>query len=107
MFASVVEFQSQTGRSEQVGNKLNNHVLPFLQKQPGFVDFLTLSDQTDPERLLCISFWTWQEDPDEYNSHRYSAITDMLKPLLESPATLKTFEVNASTAHRIAVDRAA
>jgi hypothetical protein len=55
MFARVVECQSKVGRSEQVGSKLNNDVLPILQKQPGFVDFLTLSDKTNPARMVCIS----------------------------------------------------
>jgi hypothetical protein len=58
MFARVVECPSKVGRSKQVGNRLKNDVLPVLQKQLGFVDFLTLSDKTNPERLVCISFWT-------------------------------------------------
>ena len=107
MFARVVEFHSKAGRSDQVGNKLNNSVLPLLQQQVGFVDFLTLADKTDPERVVCISFWTSQEDADEYDTQHYYAIADILKSLLESPATLETFEVNASTAHRIAVGRVA
>ena len=107
MFARIVECQSKAGRREQVGNKLENDVLPILQKQLGFVDFLTLSDKTNPERLLCISFWTSREDADEYDSQHYYAITDILKPVLESPPRLETFAVNASTAHRIAVGRAA
>ena len=107
MFARVVECQSKAGRSEQMGNKLMNHVLPILQEQPGFVDFLTLSDKTNPERLMCISFWTSRQDAEEYHRQHYDTITDMLKPVLESPPTLETFTVNASTAHRIAVDRAA
>ncbi|MGO9087628.1 MAG: hypothetical protein ACLQBK_20615 [Candidatus Sulfotelmatobacter sp.] len=49
--ARVVECQSKAGRSEQADNKLKNDVLPILQEQPGFVDFLTLSDKKDPERL--------------------------------------------------------
>jgi len=74
MFARVVECQSKGGRSEQVGNKLKNNILPILQKQPGFVDFLTLSDKTNPERLVCISFWTSQEDAEEYHRHHYDTI---------------------------------
>jgi hypothetical protein len=45
MFARVVECHSKVGRSEQVGNKLENELLPVLQKQPGFVDSFTLSDK--------------------------------------------------------------
>jgi hypothetical protein len=52
MFARVVECLSIVGRSKQVGSKLANDVLPILQKLPGFVDFLTLSDKTNPERLV-------------------------------------------------------
>jgi len=107
MYARVVVCQSKAGRSEQVGQKLENDALPILQKQPGFVDFLTLSDSTDPERLVCISFWTMREDAEKYNRQLYYTIADMVQPLLEYPATLESFEVKASTVHRIAVDRAA
>jgi hypothetical protein len=107
MFARVVECHSKVGRSEEVGNKLENDVLPILQKQPGFVDFLTLSDRINTERLMCISFWTLREDAEEDHRQHYYLITDMLKPVLDSPPTLKIFAVNASTAHRIAVSRAA
>ena len=107
MFARVVECQSKTGRSEQVRNKLKNDVLPILQQQPGFVDFLALSDKTNPERLVCISFWTSREDAEEYHRHHYDTINDALRPVLESPPMLETFAVNVSTAHRIATDRAA
>jgi len=107
MFARVVECQSKTGRSELVGNKLKDDILPILQEKSGFVDFLTLSNKTNPDRLLCISFWTSGEDAEEFHRQHYDTITDMLKPVLESPPTLETFAVNASTAHRIAVGRAA
>lgn len=52
MFPRVVECLSIVGRSKQVGGKLENVILPILQKQPGFVDFLTLSDTTNPERAV-------------------------------------------------------
>lgn len=107
MFARVVVCQSKAGRSEQVGTKLENAILPILQKVPGFVDLLTLSDKADPERLVCISFWTVREGVEKYNSQHYYTIADLLTPLLESPATQEIFEVNASTAHGIAPGRAA
>ena len=50
---------------------------------------------------------TSQEEADEYDGQHDRAITDMLKALLESLATLKTFEVNASTAQRLRFGRAA
>jgi quinol monooxygenase YgiN len=107
MFARIVECQSKVGRSQQVGSKLQNEVLPILQKQTGFVDFLALADKTDPERLLCISLWTLREAAWEHHCQHYDTITELLMPVLESPPTLEIFAVNASTAHRIEVGRAA
>ena len=65
------------------GNKLENDVLPILQKQPGFVDFLTLFDRINPERLMFISFWTLREDAEEYHRQHSYLITDTLKPVLD------------------------
>jgi len=107
MFARIVECQAKTGRSEEVNTKVRNEVVPILQKQPGFVDFLALSDKSAPERVMCISLWNSKEDADRYHQQHYDTITNMLKPVLESSPTLETFTVNASTAHRIAVFKAA
>jgi quinol monooxygenase YgiN len=107
MFARVVKCQAKDGRGVQISTKVTNDVLPILQKELGFVDFLPLSDNTDAERLVFISFWTSREDAEGYHRQRYETIANILKPVLESPPTLKTFMVSASTAHRIAVGRAA
>jgi heme-degrading monooxygenase HmoA len=93
---------SKDSKGAQISTKMTNHVLPCLQKQPGFVDFFALSDTTNAERLVCVSFWTSREgDAEEYHRQHNEMITNMLKPVLESPPTLKTFTVSASTAHRI------
>lgn len=63
----------------------------ILQEQPSFVDFLTLSDETNPERLACISFWASPEAAEEYHRQHCDTITGMLKPVLESPPTRKDF----------------
>jgi hypothetical protein len=79
----------------------------FCKSSRALSTFLRLSDKANPERLVCISFWTSQQDTEGYHRQHYDTITDMLKRVLESPPTLETFAVNASTAHRVAVDRAA
>jgi heme-degrading monooxygenase HmoA len=102
MFARVLECQAKDGKGVQISTKVTNDVLPSPQKQPGFVDFFALSDEINAETLVCVSFWTSREDVEEYHRQHYEMITNMLKPVLESPPTLKTFTVSASTAHRIA-----
>jgi heme-degrading monooxygenase HmoA len=103
MFARVLECQAKDRKGAQISTKMTNDVLPCLRKQPGFVDFFALSDTTNAERLVCVSFWTSREgDAEEYHRQHYEMITNMLKPVLESAPTLETFTVSASTAHRIA-----
>jgi hypothetical protein len=69
-------------------------------KTPGFVDFFALSDKTNAERLLCVSFWTSREgDAEEFHRYHYEMITKMLKSVLQCPPTLEIFTVGVSTAH--------
>jgi hypothetical protein len=107
MFALVEECQAKDGSRVQTSDKVTKDVLPILQKQPGFVDFVALSEETNAERLVCISFWTAPEDAEEYHRQHYETITNMLKPVLEFPPTLKIYAVSASTAHRIGIRQAA
>jgi heme-degrading monooxygenase HmoA len=107
MFAYVLDFQAKNGRRELIESQLTSGVLPTLQKQPGFVDLLTLSDTTDPERLVCVSFWTSREATEEYHEQNYREITTLLESVLDSPPALQGFTVKASTAYHIQVDRAA
>jgi heme-degrading monooxygenase HmoA len=101
MFARVMECQAKGGRGVEISTKVTNDVLPILQEQAGFVDFFALSDKSNADRLLCISFWTSREDAEGYHRRYYEAISNVLMPILESPPTLKIFSVSASTAHRI------
>jgi quinol monooxygenase YgiN len=85
VLALVEECQAKDGRGVQISAKVTNDVLPILQEQPGFVDFLALSDETNAERLVCFSLWASPEDVEEYHREHYETITGMLKPVLDSP----------------------
>jgi quinol monooxygenase YgiN len=106
MFAHVLDCQARIGRCERIESKLTACVLPILQKQRGFVDFLTLSDTTDSERLVCVSFWSSREAAEEYHQQHYQEIITILESVLDSPPALQGFTVKASTGYRIEVDRA-
>lgn len=107
MFARMVECQAQNGRSEEMNTKLLDEIVPILQKQPGFVDFIALADRRFPERLLCISLWASRETADQFHRQHYRRVIGLLEPLLDSAPTLETFAVNASTAHHLFITQAA
>ena len=107
MFTRVVELTTKSGKSKELANTIDEKIVPILKRQRGFVDETVLVSDGDPNRILSISFWNSKEDADRYHQQHYDTITNMLKPVLESSPTLETFTVNASTAHRIAVFKAA
>ena len=90
MFARVLECQAKDGWGVLISTQVTNDVLPILQVQPGFVDFFSLSDKNNAEKLVCISFWTFG-NTEEFHRQHYETVTNMLQSGLEYPPTLKTF----------------
>lgn len=107
MFARIVECHAKTGKTDEVAKKVRNEVLPFLQKQPGFIDLVALRDSKDDERIVCLSFWNSKENAEIYHRDHYDTIVQMLRSELQNNPALETLQVEISTAHRIAVGKAA
>ena len=107
MYTRIVECHVKPGKKQETTTKMNDEVLPILQKQPGFVDMIGLIDERDPERLLALSFWKTKEDAERYHREHFSHISDLLKPLLTTTPKVETYNVESSTTHRIAAGKAA
>ena len=107
MFTRIVECHVKPGKRQEATTKINNEVLPILQKQPGFVDMIGLTHERDPERVVALSFWNTKEDAERYHREHFSHISEILKPLLTSVPSVETYNVESSTTHRIAAGKAA
>ena len=107
MFTRTVEVTTKSGKARELANTLNDKVLPILKKQTGFVDETVLLSDTEPNRVLALSFWNTKEDADRYRREQYPAIHEMIRALLDGEPVIKTFNVDYSTTHRIAASKAA
>jgi heme-degrading monooxygenase HmoA len=107
MFTRIVESHVKPEKKDELENRLRNEVLSVLQKQPGFVDLITLESEEESERLVSISFWNTKQDAERYHREQYPRIVEMLKPLLKRDPKVDTFSVEHSTAHRIATEKVA
>ena len=107
MFTRVVEVNTQSGKASELTSIINDKVLPILKKQVGFVDETVLVSDTEPDRVLALSFWNTKEDADQYNREQYPAVHDMVRDLLEKEPAIRTFNVDTSTTHKIAATKAA
>jgi quinol monooxygenase YgiN len=107
MHTRIVECQLKPGKKDELTNRLNREVLPLLQAQPGFVDVIALSDEKDPDQTVSISIWKTKEEAERHHQQNFQKIMDILGPALKKEPTIRHFNVETSTAHRIAAGRAA
>jgi quinol monooxygenase YgiN len=107
MFTRIVELSSESGKAKELANTIHEKVVPILKKQRGFVDETVLVSDTQPNRLLGLSFWNNKKDAERYHQEQYPKIHEMLKSLLETEPVIQTFDVHTSTTHRIVAGKAA
>jgi heme-degrading monooxygenase HmoA len=107
MFTRIVECTVKPDKRDEMTQRVRNEVLPLLQKQPGFVDEVSLSSEHDPERMVAISFWKTREDADRYQRETFSRVQEIVKPYLKGSIRVETYNVEDSTIHRIAAGKAA
>jgi len=107
MYTRVVELTSKSGKARELCNLIEDKVVPILKKQTGFVDETVLVSDAEPNQVLGLSFWDSKEDAELYRREQYPQINEMLKHVLETEPVIRTFDVQASTTHRITARKAA
>ena len=107
MFTRIVECYVKKDKKQDFADKMQNIVLPILQSQPGFVDLLALGSEDEPERTVSISLWKSRADAERYHRAHFDEIMDALRPTLRDEPSVEFYNVETSTAHRIAVGKAA
>jgi heme-degrading monooxygenase HmoA len=107
MFTRIVEFTAKQGKTKEVAQTIQDRALPILKKQPGFVDEVVLISTAETNRILAMSFWNTPEDAERYRREHYPKVEELLRPLIETAPKVNTFDVDTSTAHKIALGKAA
>ncbi len=103
MFARLVDAPVKPGKKNELMPILMNELQPLLKKQPGFVDFVGLTSDVNPTEGITVTFWANKHEAERfYGLPEYKAIMERIKPLLEH-MTIRTFNVEASTFHHVAV----
>ncbi len=107
MFTRVVELRAKQGKRNELASTANEKILPILKKLHGFQDEMVLVSNTDPDRVLALSFWNTREDAERYHHEQFSQITEMIRAMCDGEPRVETYDVNTSTIHRITSGKAA
>jgi hypothetical protein len=104
MFARKVAARLKPNSLTEFTNLMECEVLPWLQKQEGFLDLITLASR-DGREVATISFWDHKGKAQAYNSYGYPEALKILEEILDGAPYVKTFEVVSSTFRRGALTR--
>ena len=107
MYTRIVEITSKSGKARELCNTIEEKIVPILKKQTGFVDEMVLVSDSEPNRVLGLSFWESKEDAERYHREQYPQVHDTLKHLLEGEPVIRRFDVQSSTTHKITARKAA
>ena len=107
MYTRVVEITSKSGKARELCNTIDDKVLPILKKQAGFVDETVIVSDTEPNKILALSFWKSREDAQRYEREQFDNVQKTVQHLLEAALVVRTFDVHTSTIHKVSAEKAA
>ncbi len=102
MFARKVSVRVKPNSLGKFTNLMEREILPWLRRQKGFLDLITLA-LTDGSEVATISFWDREDNACAYNASGYPQVLEVLEEILDGIPYVKTFEVVSSTLHAIAI----
>jgi heme-degrading monooxygenase HmoA len=100
MFARHVTVKLKPGTVAEFTTVMDSEILPWLRKQKGFLDAITLAVPSGRE-IVSISFWDQEENAQDYNSTGYPEVLEILKKILAGTPQVRTFDVVSSTLQKV------
>ncbi len=107
MLARLVEMHVLPEKVENFRTIANNEILPLLKKNPGFVDWITVTNETTPTRCTSVILFKTRNDVERYEKETYPTIMQKIQPLLTEQPRVQICNVEVSTFHKIFTAKAA
>ena len=105
MFARSVTIRLKPNSVGEFNKTMEKDILPLLQKYKGFRDEISLIAANGSE-VLGISLWDNKEDAEVYNRSTFPEVQKLLAKVSEGTPQVQTYEVGASTFHKVAAQGA-
>ena len=101
MFARLVTLQVKPNLMKEFPVMFEKEILPLLRKQRGFLDELLLITPEKRE-VAAISLWETKEHAETYHREMYPQIEKIVNRFTEGIPTVKKFDAEYSTFHKVA-----
>jgi heme-degrading monooxygenase HmoA len=97
MFAGMIQLAAKNGRGKELSRLMTERSLTVLRQQPGFVEAIALTPETDQDQIVGISIWNSKADADRFTQGLSQQLIESYKPLLQAEPTFRSFNVEGST----------
>ncbi|MGA8540342.1 MAG: antibiotic biosynthesis monooxygenase [Terriglobales bacterium] len=98
MFARVVELTPKPEMKDEILNIVRKEVLPILNKQQGFMEFLPFVPEPKTERWITISLWAEKQYAERWEREGFPKVEGILKLFLAAPPICNHYTVETSFA---------
>ncbi len=102
MFARILEFVPKPEKKDELIKTVRQEILPILRKQSGFLEIIPFDPEIRNEKFITVSLWTDKREAEKYSRDSFSQIEQILKPLLTTSISVKTFNVETSICKHLA-----
>jgi quinol monooxygenase YgiN len=107
MHTLLIEGTLKPGKRAEFLTIWNKEILTTLKKQNGFVDEILLFSEDDPNCAVGISLWNAKEDAERYHRDVFPRMINTLQQIIDTPPTVRAFNVESSETFRVAEGKAA
>jgi heme-degrading monooxygenase HmoA len=97
MFASMILLAARKGRGKELTKAMTERSLTVLKQQPGFVEAIALTPETEQDQVVGISIWSSKEDADRFTQGQSQQLLESYKPFLQAEPKFRSFNVEGST----------
>jgi heme-degrading monooxygenase HmoA len=102
VFARIIELTPRPEMKDDILNVIREEVLPILEKQRGFLEFLPFLPESETERWLTVTLWADKRDAERWECEGYPKVEGILKFLLTAPPICNHFNVETSFCKHVA-----
>lgn len=106
MFSRIVSCTINPAKVSEFRAALNNHFLPRIQSQPGFVENIESLDPATGQ-FTCVTLWKTAADVESYDKGLFQEVAAGLVPLMQRGPSVQTLPVENSSAHHVKAGTAA
>jgi heme-degrading monooxygenase HmoA len=101
MFVRKVSVRLKPDSLTEFASLMECEILPWLRKQEGFLDLITLA-APDGSEVATLSFWDHETNAQAFDASGYPEALKILQEILDGRPYVKTFDVVGSTLPQLA-----